>query len=231
MSRHDKGSFGSFPGFRMENTRAYFHAGGKKWIGKIRLYSLTRRNKNSVEDASGSYSVRRLELVPFRPWDPGSRLEILRGELIRADIGGRESLRWRHLEVGLRQGFRNRAWKFLDTRIDSHLIREVRVDGSPASMLAWNLDQSFLLNSGKSGGLRKDDWHRVSISIVTWSELSAKHVIRNTWLTRSFVITMSRTSGVAGELMEKRWVCPTHKSDRNFRWHNHASVCPLSWSA
>jgi len=36
--------------------------------------------------------------------------------------------------------------------------------GSPASRQAWNLDQSVLLKSGWSGGLRKNYGHRVSVS-------------------------------------------------------------------
>ena len=48
--------------------------------------------------------------------------------------------------------------------------------------------------------MRKYDRHRVSICIHKRSELSAKHVVRYTGVNRCFVITMSRTLGVAEKL-------------------------------
>jgi hypothetical protein len=45
------------------------------------------------------------------------------------------------------------------------------LDESPDSSQVSNLDQSVLLNSGRSRGLRKDDRYRVSIITVKWSKL------------------------------------------------------------
>ena len=52
------------------------------------------------------------------------------------------------------------------------------------------------LKSGRSGGLRKDEWHEVSMRTARWSELSAEHEVRYTGNERFLVIAMSRTSGV-----------------------------------
>ena len=52
------------------------------------------------------------------------------------------------------------------------------------------------LKSGRSGGLRKDERHEVSMRTGSWSELSAEHEVRYTGNEKFLVITMSRTSGV-----------------------------------
>jgi hypothetical protein len=43
MGRYDKGSAGSFPGFRIENTRACFQDAGNYCIRRIALNNTTRR--------------------------------------------------------------------------------------------------------------------------------------------------------------------------------------------
>jgi hypothetical protein len=75
-----------------------------------------------------------------------------------------------------------------------------RVDGSLSSRQAWNLTQSGRLKSGRSGRIRKDDRHLVSISTVKCPGLSAEHVFRYTGVTKPLVNTMSRNSVVEEEL-------------------------------
>jgi hypothetical protein len=46
-------------------------------------------------------------------------------------------------------------------------------------------------------GLWKNERHAVTMNTVRWSELSAEHEVRYTRKGRSFVTSMSKTSGVA----------------------------------
>ena len=118
---------------------------------------------------------------------------------IRIGNGGLGLVCWRHFGV--------ESVSVFEMALDSSLTHASIVtsfgrsglEGSPASSQAWNLGQS-VLKSGRSGGLRKEERHCVSISIGKWSELSAEHVVRHTGEARSFVITMSRTSGLAKRL-------------------------------
>jgi len=79
---------------------------------------------------------------------------------------------WATFWRGLCQSF----WEFLNTSFDSHLIREVRIRRTPRFQASPALDQTVLLKSGRSRGLRKYDRHRVSVCIRKWSKLGVEHV-------------------------------------------------------
>ena len=73
-------------------SRAYFRAGGKYYIRRIALNSVTRRERHVVEYALRPYSLYRLDLVPCLRRDPWWRLEPLVFRLIWAHLREQTSM-------------------------------------------------------------------------------------------------------------------------------------------
>jgi len=79
--------------------------------------------------------------------------------------GGRGSARGRHLGVESVRAFEMALDRFLTHASIATPLERSGFDGSTDSRLTWNLVQSVLLRSRRSGGLRKNDRHCVSISM------------------------------------------------------------------
>jgi hypothetical protein len=71
------GSAGSFPGFRIQRTRACFQVAEKYCVRKIALHNSNKRKLHLFEDASKAYWEYRLGRLPCLPLDPEWRLEFL----------------------------------------------------------------------------------------------------------------------------------------------------------
>ena len=77
----------------------------------------------------------------------------------------RGSARGRHLGVESVRAFEMALDRFLTHASIATPLERSGFDGSTDSRLTWNLVQSVLLRSRRSGGLRKNDRHCVSISM------------------------------------------------------------------
>jgi len=112
-----------------------------------------------------------------------------------AGSGGRGSSRERHLRLDAATAFRTAPEKF-----STHVSIAIPLCNSGSHGIwsfkwIWKLTHSVRLQSRRPGGW-KDERHAVSMSTARWSELSEEHEVRYTGKGSSYVITISKTSGV-----------------------------------